>query len=91
MRGILPAAILSRPKTGFGMPLRAWLHGPLNTLMRDTLAASSLRRRGIFDPAGVHQLIAADAAGRIDGAYPLLAVLCTELWCRAFLDGDVPA
>lgn len=58
--------------------------------MRDTLSADPLRCRGVFDPAGVTKLMEADAAGRVDAAYPLLAVLCTELWCRAFIDGDVP-
>lgn len=90
MRGILPDSILNRPKTGFGAPLRAWLHGPLRALLRDTLSPDALRRRGIFDPVGVQQLIADDAAGRVDGAYPLLALLCMELWCQAFLDGCVP-
>jgi asparagine synthase (glutamine-hydrolysing) len=86
MRGILPDQILNRPKTGFGAPLRSWLHGPLRALMNDTLATESLRRRGLFDPAGVQQLIADDAAGRVDGAYSILALLCVELWCQGFID-----
>ncbi len=88
VRDLLPAAILNRPKTGFALPLRAWLHGPLQTLMQDTLSSQALRRRGIFNPQGVQQLIAADAAGHVDGAYALLALMCTELWCRAFIDGS---
>lgn len=87
MRGILPDQILNRPKTGFGAPLRAWLHGPLRALLNDTLAPEALRRRGLFDPAGVQQLIADDAAGRVDGAYSILALLCVELWCQGFVDG----
>jgi asparagine synthase (glutamine-hydrolysing) len=90
MRGILPNSILNRPKTGFGAPLRAWLHGPLRALLRDMLSPDVLRRRGIFDPVGVQRLIADDAAGRVDGAYPLLALLCMELWCQAFIDGRAP-
>jgi asparagine synthase (glutamine-hydrolysing) len=90
MRGILPDAVLNRPKTGFALPLRSWLKGPLQTLMRDTMSAEAIRRRGIFDAAGVQQLMDADAAGRVDGAYALLAVLCTELWCTAFIDGHQP-
>jgi hypothetical protein len=27
-----------------------------------------------------------DATGRIDAAYPLLALCSIELWCRIFLD-----
>ena len=90
MRGILPDEILHRPKTGFGAPLRAWMHGPLKTLLHDTLSGAALRRRGLFDPAGVQQLIAADAAGRVDGAYALLSLLCIEIWCRRFIDAPMP-
>ena len=86
VRNMVPASILNRPKTGFALPLRAWLHGPLNALMQDTLSPQALHRRGIFNPQGVQQLIKADAQGHVDGAYPLLALICTELWCRAFID-----
>jgi asparagine synthase (glutamine-hydrolysing) len=91
MRGILPDSVLNRPKTGFSLPLRSWLHGPLRALMRDTLSDETIRRRGIFNAAGVRQLIEADAAGRVDAAYPILALINMELWCRAFIDGHAPA
>jgi hypothetical protein len=29
-----------------------------------------------------------DAAGRIDAAYPLLALCAIELWCRIFIDNN---
>jgi asparagine synthase (glutamine-hydrolysing) len=86
MRGILPNQILSRPKTGFGAPLRSWLHGPLRVLLNDTLSHAALHRRGLFDPVAVHQLIAEDAAGRVDGSYALFALVCMELWCQQFID-----
>jgi asparagine synthase (glutamine-hydrolysing) len=87
MRGLLPDDVIDRPKTGFGAPVRAWLRGPLRELVGDTLSPGTLRRRGLFDPNAVANLMAADSAGRIDAAYPLLSVLCMELWCRLFLDG----
>lgn len=67
------------------------LHGPLRTLLGDTLAPSVVGRRRIFDANGVNRLIEADAAGQVDGARMLLAVLCIELWCQAFVDGHAPA
>ena len=82
----LPREIIYRPKTGFGAPLRRWLHGELRTLLEDLLSADSLRRRGLFDPAAVHDLLRRHDAGRIDAAYTLLSLLVIELWCRAFVD-----
>jgi asparagine synthase (glutamine-hydrolysing) len=89
MRGILPDEILNRPKTGFGAPLRSWLRGPLLEMLNDTLSPESLRRRGLFDPAGVTKLRALDKAGRIDASYPLFALLSIEIWCRIFIDRSI--
>ena len=86
MEGMLPREVIYRPKTGFGVPLRSWLHGPLKQMVEDTLSEDSLRRRGWFNPGAVGRLLEADQAGRVDAAYPLFAVLCVELWGRMFLD-----
>ena len=87
VRDLLPEAILTRPKSGFGAPLRTWLRGPLRPLVDDLLSERSLRARGVFDPRAVRDLIADDRHGRVDAAYTLLAMLCLELWCRRFLSG----
>jgi asparagine synthase (glutamine-hydrolysing) len=86
-RDLLPEAVLSRSKTGFGVPLRTWLHGDLAPLLGDVLSSESLSRGGLFDPAAVQRLVESDRAGRVDAAYPILAVVCVELWRRAFLEG----
>jgi len=89
----LPREVIYRPKTGFGAPLRRWLRHELRELLLDTLAAASLRRRGLFDPTAVHQLIADDQAGRCDASYVLFSLMCIEIWCRRFIDeqGKAPA
>jgi asparagine synthase (glutamine-hydrolysing) len=91
MTGLLPDDVIHRPKTGFGAPLRAWLHGPLRSLLHDTLSPASLRRSGIFDAAAVERLITLDRDGRIDATYPLFAVLCFALWYRGLGAGQEPA
>ncbi|MFN3486593.1 MAG: asparagine synthase-related protein, partial [Planctomycetota bacterium] len=82
----LPPEILRRPKTGFGVPLRAWLRGPLRACVDALLHPENLRRRGIFNPDAVRALVHADRAGRIDAAYTILGLICIEMWCRNFLD-----
>jgi asparagine synthase (glutamine-hydrolysing) len=78
----LPHNVIYRPKTGFGAPLRRWLGGALRPLADDLLSAASLQRRGLFDAAAVHSLRQADAAGRVDGSYTILSLMCIEIWCR---------
>ena len=87
MEGILPQDIIYRPKTGFGAPLRAWLHGPLRPLVSDLLCQAAVRRRGWFDAAAIEKLIHDDRQGTIDASYTLFALLCIELWAQRFVDG----
>ena len=86
MEGILPHDVIYRPKTGFGVPLRVWLRGPLAAMMHDVLSADALIRRGIFEPAAVQRMIEENATGKADHAYSLLALMCIELWCCQFVD-----
>ena len=87
----LPHNVIYRPKTGFGVPLRAWMRGPLRAMAEDLTGRSVVARRGLFDPAAVERLRTDHYAGRIDAAYPLLAVMMAELWCRRFVDTPEPA
>ena len=86
MEGLLPREIIYRPKTGFGVPLRAWLRGPLKGAIRDILSPDSLRRRGWLNSEAVGRLLADNLSGGVDAAYPLFALLCIELWAQMFLD-----
>lgn len=89
MEPYLPQNVIYRPKTGFGAPLRHWLRHELRELVDDMLSATTLRKRGLFDATVVAKLIADDRAGRVDGAYTILGLVCIEIWCRKFLDNLV--
>lgn len=86
MEPYLPKDVIYRPKTGFGAPVRRWLRNELRGLVEDVLSDSALKRRGLFDPAGVRKLLAADREGRVDGTYTIFSLVCVELWCRRFVD-----
>lgn len=86
MEAHLPHDIIYRPKSGFGVPLRAWLNGPMRPMLEEVLSPAALAGRGIFDPAAVQRLKDATLSGRVDGSYTLLAVIAIELWSRRFLD-----
>ena len=89
MQGVLPKEVIDRPKTGFGVPLRAWLRGPLGSMMGDLLSPDSVRKRAIFDPSAVAQFLLENKQGRgADHSYSLLSLMCIELWCRQFLDAS---
>ncbi len=85
MRGLLPDAVLSRPKRGFAIPLGRWFRGPLGEPARDLLLSRKSLERGFFDPAAIARL-AARPRPREDLGLELWTLLSFELWCRAFLD-----
>lgn len=90
MEKYLPHEVIYRPKTGFGAPLRSWLHSEskLKPLMKNVLSSEAIERRGIFDAKSVEALIEQDAKGRVDATYTIFSLMCIELWCRIFLDED---
>jgi asparagine synthase (glutamine-hydrolysing) len=86
----LPRDVIYRSKAGFGAPLRHWLRGPLRPVVDEVLSEAALRKRGLFDPAGVQRMIERDRAGRADAAYAIFGLVCVELWCRMFVDPQTP-
>jgi len=84
----LPKSVIYRSKTGFGAPLRAWLHHDLKPLIDELLNEKTLSKRGIFNPVAVRHLIDKDLSGQEDYSYTIFALLCMELWCRLFIDGE---
>ena len=76
MRPYLPPEVLARFKTGFGAPLRRWIREDLREMVRDTLTEASLVRRGLFNPAAVQRLIAANEKREIDASYTIFSLSC---------------
>jgi len=76
----VPRAMFERPKMGFGIPIDAWLRGPLRTWAEDLLSESRLRQAGYFDPVAVRQVWQAHLAGGQNLQYLLWGVLMFEGW-----------
>jgi asparagine synthase (glutamine-hydrolysing) len=86
MQGILPNKIINRPKQGFAVPLGYWFRGKLGDYVHDLLLGDVSRRRGLFNPAYIENLVARHEKGR-DLDLQLWTLISFELWSRAFLDG----
>jgi asparagine synthase (glutamine-hydrolysing) len=83
MRGRLPREVIDRPKKGFGIPVAAWLKGPLREVMNDLLSESRTRTSGYFDSARVRQLINEHCEGTRNHRKVLWTLLSFELWREA--------
>lgn len=82
----LPADILHRSKTGFGVPLRKWIASDLDPFVREYLGEQRLRERGLFDPAAVREVIESNRRNEADHSYLIYALISLEIWMQTFID-----
>ena len=86
MEPYLPKDLIHRQKTGFGAPLRKWVQKELHEVIHDLLGPDQLRKRGLFQPEFVQQILNENDSGQADHAYLIYALLNLELWQQTFLD-----
>lgn len=83
-RGLLPDAIIDRPKHGFGVPLGAWLREDMSPV-REILLSRDAHTRELLNTEAVEGLIRDHASGNRDTSRQLWTLLTLETWHRVFL------
>jgi asparagine synthase (glutamine-hydrolysing) len=87
LSSLLPPAILSRGKMGFGVPLARWFRSELKDYAREVLLDPASLQRGYFQPGAVEALLRQHALGEEDHGYLIWSLLVLELWHREVLEG----
>jgi asparagine synthase (glutamine-hydrolysing) len=88
-RNWLPAGIADRKKKGFPIPFSVWFRKEARSFVRDILAPAAVRRRGLFNPASVENLLNQHETGFADHGSLLWSLLSVELWHRVFIDSQI--
>jgi len=92
MRGVLPAAIIDRPKKGFPIPIASWLRTSLRQFTRDALLAPNSACSRYLDRDETSRLVHEHEQGRVDRSQEIWTLLVFEFWHRQFIeDGFRPA
>ncbi len=86
-RGLLPDAVIDRPKGYFPMPALKYVRGEFLDFMRDMLLSRAARERGLFQPRYIERLLSAPEMHhtRIQGS-KLWQLALLEFWLQRHVD-----
>ena len=76
----VPPALVDRPKMGFGVPIDAWLRGPLKAWAEALLDPQRLRAQGYLHSGPIAQAWQAHQSGRRNLQHFLWNVLMFQAW-----------
>jgi asparagine synthase (glutamine-hydrolysing) len=85
----VPRALIERPKSGFGIPLAAWLRGPLRPWAEELLDERRLREEGYFHPEPIRAAWAQHLDGTHDWENQLWTVVMFQAWHEAHVNKEL--
>lgn len=78
-----PREFFDRPKWGFGIPIQAWLHGPMRPLVEDLLDAGVATLAPLLEPQTVRQMVGEFYRGRTERVGQIWTLISLSLWQQA--------
>lgn len=88
MEGVLPQAILHRPKKGFPVPIASWLRGPLRQFTRDHLLSSGSACNSWLERTEVKKIVEEHERGLTDRSQEIWAMLVFQFWHSHFIENS---
>ena len=83
----VPATIVDRPKSGFAVPIAAWLRGPLREWAESLIDEQRLAEEGWFDPTPIRHAWTEHLAGRGNHWEALWGVCVAQAWRERWATG----
>ena len=89
MRGVVPDAIIDRPKKGFPIPIAPWLRGPLRGFTRDNLLAQSSACNRYLNHSAVARIVSEHEGGAADRSQEIWTLLVFEFWHQQLMSNRI--
>lgn len=86
VRKLLPEEIMTKRKTGFGVPVAKWFRTELAPMLQEILLSDKAIDRGLFERNSIQKMVTEHIEGTRDWSTRLWAFLFLELWFREFID-----
>jgi asparagine synthase (glutamine-hydrolysing) len=86
VRSLIPEPVITRPKTGFGLPLGTWFRTAWAEPLRELLLDDRATKRGLFNPHMLRRMVDEQVSGRRDWSDRLWGFVFLESWFREFID-----
>jgi asparagine synthase (glutamine-hydrolysing) len=78
----VPRELMERPKMGFGVPIDAWLRGPLREWAEDLLDPAAMTQDGYLNPGPIQEKWREHLSGTRNWQHPIWTVLQFQAWRR---------
>lgn len=82
---VIPAALLHRPKKGFGIPISRWIRGELRETFRTALVAEWPDKLRFLQPARIRSMLDLHVSGARDHGKELWALYILGGWVRNWI------
>ena len=89
LRGLVPDFVFTKPKSGFGVPLRDWFRGALRPRV-EALRERTAPVQGYADRAALERYLDEHLAGRRDHSAALWRLLVLDVWLRRHPGASAP-
>lgn len=84
LRGLVPDAVMDRPKMGFGVPIDHWFRHELKDYAARKLLSGQLVTQGLFRPDSIARLLDRHTKTNVNMANHIWALLTLELWFEEY-------
>ncbi len=85
VKGLIPDAVINRPKEGFVLPIDEWLVSDMRPFVEELLTPSRLMRHGLVRPEPVRRILDEHYARKKNHGARIWNLMMFQSWCERYV------